>query len=116
MGPRQATGPGLSRRPRLATTASRWIADQDFDDMETTTGSTASANPPGFWLNESPVRRGEYYPRGGEGHLRRVCEMMTCDDIWASHRNVYVYWWTFRSARGNERCPNLLRDNSLAFS
>lgn len=60
----------------------RWITDKDFDEMKSY-GLNAVRIPLGFWLDESLVRQGEYYPRGGEEHLLKVCEM-------ASSRGFYI--------------------------
>ncbi|XXH04841.1 mRNA binding protein puf3 [Hypoxylon texense] len=60
----------------------RWITSQDFDDMKSY-GLNAVRIPLGFWLDESLVKQGEYYPRGGEEYLLKVCEM-------ASSRGFYI--------------------------
>lgn len=60
----------------------RWITEDDFDDMKSY-GLNAVRIPLGFWMDESLVKQGEYYPKGGEEHLLKVCDM-------ASSKGFYI--------------------------
>ncbi|KAH9900407.1 endo-beta-1,6-glucanase [Xylariomycetidae sp. FL2044] len=59
-----------------------WITEGDLDQMKDA-GLNAVRIPIGFWMDESLVNKGEYYPKGGEKYLLQVCG-------WASDRGMYI--------------------------